>query len=134
MKTAARVEDIMNKCLVTARPDSTLAEIRRLFHKYKINHLLVLEQEKVIGIISSNDLIKAAFVKLEFPEENFCAGDIMQKEIMFIVKGATIKDAAQMFAKNHFHSLPVLDSAGNLQGIITVNDLINVIAGDGSCL
>ena len=56
---AAEVEAAMTRRVVTCAPDSKISEIARTMTTNRIRHLPVLEQGKMIGIISIGDLVKA---------------------------------------------------------------------------
>lgn len=60
---ATQVNRIMIKNLITAAPDTPLAEAARTLWKSKYGALPVLEGEKLVGILTDNDLI-GALVKL----------------------------------------------------------------------
>jgi CBS domain-containing protein len=52
-----KVKDVMNKTVISVRPDSTLSEAAELMDKYDIHRLPVIENDKLVGIISRADLI-----------------------------------------------------------------------------
>ena len=58
-----QVTQIMTKNLVTTTPDTTLLEVARTLKENKYGALPVLEGEKLVGILTDNDLI-GALVKL----------------------------------------------------------------------
>lgn len=61
IKKAANIplEDIMSKKVITIDPDSTIADVAEIMHKNNIKTLPVLEEGKLIGIISRKDIISA---------------------------------------------------------------------------
>ena len=58
-----RVDEIMSKTVFTIHPDQTIEEAMELMNIKHIRHLPVLENDKVIGIISIGDLVKAIIFK-----------------------------------------------------------------------
>lgn len=50
--------------------------------------------------------------------------DIMTKEVITVTRRTTVRELAEIFETRHFGSLPVVDDAGNLTGIVTASDLI----------
>ena len=53
------IEAILTKCVVTVDMDDSLYTIRDIFSHVRFHHLLVTEDEKLCGIISDRDLLKA---------------------------------------------------------------------------
>ena len=53
-----KVAEIMSKPLVTVLPDSSIREAARIMVKKKIRRLAVVETEKLVGIITTNDFAK----------------------------------------------------------------------------
>jgi CBS-domain-containing membrane protein len=50
--------------------------------------------------------------------------DIMTKDVVTVKQGTTIRELAEIFEKRGFGTLPVVDDAGNLTGIVTESDLV----------
>jgi CBS domain-containing protein len=50
--------------------------------------------------------------------------DIMTKDVVTVTKETTVMELAEIFAKKHLSSLPVVDQDGNLIGIVTETDLV----------
>lgn len=50
--------------------------------------------------------------------------DIMTREVVSVKGATTVREMAEIFDKQRFGSLPVLDDQGNLSGIVTASDLI----------
>ncbi|HZV02448.1 MAG TPA: CBS domain-containing protein, partial [Planctomycetota bacterium] len=55
----AKVGDVMTKRVATVGPDTRLDSIARAFERHPFHHLPVVEDGKVVGIISDRDLIRA---------------------------------------------------------------------------
>ncbi len=53
-----KVQDIMTKKLVTASSKDTFTSISKKMHSKKIKHIVIKEKNKMIGIITSTDIIK----------------------------------------------------------------------------
>ena len=52
------------------------------------------------------------------------ARDIMTKNVVTVRKDQPISDLSQLFIKNHFNGVPVLDDTGKVAGVVTQGDLI----------
>ena len=56
---ATPVRDIMERDVITARPEQSVEECMAIMTEKRVRHLPVLEREKLIGIISIGDLVKS---------------------------------------------------------------------------
>lgn len=54
-----RIESIMRRQVITASPTTTIGEALQLLRENKIRHLPVVEQERLVGILSDRDLREA---------------------------------------------------------------------------
>ena len=52
------------------------------------------------------------------------AKDVMTKEVVTVRRETTIRDLALLFSEKHISSMPVVDDAGNLAGIVSESDLV----------
>jgi CBS domain-containing protein len=126
------VSSIMARELVTVKPNDPITHIHNLFEQHSFHHLPVVEQGKLIGIISKADYLKikhmlsiswdGATMAQEW-YAGICARDIMTAGPLCIDSSDSIGLAADIFKANQFHALPVLDD-GRLIGILTSHDLL----------
>ncbi len=104
------IEDIMKKPVVTSK-DISLYDAAKLMTKNKIKYILFVSDEKAIGIITSDDLIKHF-------GENVMLSSVMSKKIISIKKDDKIQKAIDLMRDNNISVLPVNDNSGKLVGII----------------
>jgi len=64
------VESIMTRDLVTATPDMTIERAARLIHDHKIGALPVVKDEKLVGIITSTDLMEVLLMALGMSDDS----------------------------------------------------------------
>jgi CBS domain-containing protein len=64
-----RAKDIMSTPLRTIEPEAPLEEAARLMVKHGVKKLPVLEEARIIGIITTSDLVKASPIQLSIIEE-----------------------------------------------------------------
>ncbi len=83
-------------------------------------YLFVVNRDRqLVGIVSLRQLITALPDKL--------VGDIMKKDVISVPVGTDQEECAQLFRKYNFLALPVVDAENRLLGVITSDDLIDVI-------
>ena len=134
MKQKVLVSEIMSKTLITVSPNQSLYEAEKLFNRHNIRHIPVVENERLVGMISHTDLLRISYADLDESDElvvpviyeMYSIPDIMTRVPVFVDVNSTIKETAEILARQSFHSLPVVDK-GILVGIVTTTDLINYL-------
>lgn len=76
-------------------------------------------QEKLLGVLPLRNLIIA---RPETPLH-----EIMNAEVVAVKAGTAFKEVADLFAKYNLLALPVVDSGGKLEGVVTVDDVVEEI-------
>ena len=116
------VSSIMSNDLLTIAPDKPLSEVKNLFKKKSIHHVPVVEGKKIVGLITTTDLY---WLNKRFQEyEGMQASDVMTTKLATLNPDAKIGVAAQIFLRNWFHALPIVNEAGELLGIVTTFDIL----------
>lgn len=59
--TPKRVEEIMTRDIPSISPEDNLEHAEKLMRKYKLNYIPVVENGKLIGVITFSDLIRATY-------------------------------------------------------------------------
>ena len=136
MKRREPVSKIMSTDLVTINHTNSLFDAEKLFNKHKIRHIPVVDNKKIIGILSLTDLLRISFVDNYGEDEDsqvdtavynmLSIEQVMVKDPVHIAPSLTIKEVAEILAKKEFHALPVVEN-GNLIGIVTTTDLLNYL-------
>jgi CBS domain-containing protein len=135
MKRNEPVSHIMTADVVTVHLAQKLSDVRKLFAEGKFHHVPVVDGRRVVGVISSTDLLKLSFQAFGQDERSvdalldhqFSVGAVMQTRPTVIGVKDTVRQAAEALSAGQFHSLPVVDVEGNLQGIVTTTDLIRYL-------
>jgi CBS domain-containing protein len=117
------VKTVMNKNVVIAKKDITLKEATEVMTKLHIGCLLIIENKKILGIITSSDILKA--IANDKNPNTVLAEEIMSKNVVTIDPDKRIEDAVDMMIKNRIKKLPVV-SDDKIEGIITASDIIVV--------
>jgi CBS domain-containing protein len=122
------ISRIMTPDPATVTPQSTAAEARRLLDSNVIHHLPVIEGGRLVGIVSSSDLLKLYLLDDHLALYSRATVDqIMETNVVVLPEDATLRDAAEKLSMGHFHSLPVVTRRRSLVGIVTTSDLIGAL-------
>jgi acetoin utilization protein AcuB len=121
------VRDSMTREVVTVGPETTAAVALALCREIGIRHLPVLEEGRLVGIISDRDL-RSATPALGEPEraealERVRVADEMAKEVVTVRPEDPIEEAAIEMYERKIGCLPVVDD-GDLVGIVTSSDVM----------
>lgn len=98
-------------------PEHMVYEALELMKKYKISGVPIVTRNKLVGIITNRDL--------RF-ETNFNQpiANVMTKDNLITAKvGTTLAEAQKILGKHRIEKLPLVDSEGNLKGLITIKDI-----------
>lgn len=98
-------------------PENTVEEAVKLMDKYKISGIPIVENDKLVGIITNRDI--------RF-ENNYLRKikELMTKDNLITAKvGTTLQEAQEILRKYKIEKLPLVDSNGTLKGLITIKDI-----------
>lgn len=147
----------MIRDMIVVSPDTPLIDIHRLFVEEEIHGAPVVnEQDQVVGVVSTLDLLRAIQEQAEdvagsstyyqdgLPSlgvdwtelagdseervKNLTASDVMTRELVRVSPEASLAEVARTMLKQHVHRVLVV-AQGNLVGVITTYDLLRVLAG-----
>ena len=86
------------------------------------------EPDNIVGVLHAKDLLRA-YVAAGADAEKLNIGELMQ-EPWFIPESTTLRDQLQAFLRRGTHSALVVDEYGVVQGLVTLEDIIEEIVGD----
>ena len=123
-----KVLDIMTKNIISLKPDDTLVDVSKLLRQHKISSLPVLEDNKAIGIITTTDM---ANINTQSGDKHIdpwtLVKEIMTSPVVTIDENNSIKKASNLMRSKGFHHLVVLNSSGELSGVLSSLDLMRAI-------
>jgi len=126
------IENIMSKAVVTIEMDDSLKVIKEIFDNASFHHLLVVNAETLVGVISDGDLHKALNPNIGTVTEtlrdkavlNRKAHQIMTREPTTLSMDADISDAIAIFNKQTISCIPVVDDKFKPVGILSWRDIL----------
>jgi len=132
------VSDWMTKDVTTITPETSLKEAHDIMNSKNIRRLPVVTHGKVVGIVTLGDIRGAEPSKassLSVWEMNDLLAKLKVSEIMThnpatIHENVSIGDAAKVMLEKKFSSLPVVDDAEHLVGIITESDIFRLVVNE----
>jgi CBS domain-containing protein len=115
-----RVATVMTSDPHTVAPDASFEEASALCGTLGVRHLPVVEQGRLVGLLSDRDLRAAAGDGR--PGET-PVRELMSTEVITVSPNDGVAQAARLLVSNRFSSVPVV-TAGRLVGLVTVVDLL----------
>lgn len=127
------VGERMSRPVVTIPPDMPVPDALKLMQRESIRRLPVVEDGKLVGIVSDKDLLNASpsqATTLSVWELNYLMGklgvdEVMTKDVVTVNEDTPIEEAARIMADNKIGGLPVMQG-GKVVGIITETDLFRI--------
>jgi CBS domain-containing protein len=106
----------------TVKPGDTVGAVAELLHSRGVGAFVVLEAERVVGIVSERDVVRAVAAHggpaLERP-----VSDFMTANVLFAEPGDTIDSALGRMTDRRIRHLPVCRNE-RLVGIVSIGDLV----------
>jgi CBS domain-containing protein len=119
----------MTRDVVVVPPELDLAVARTLMERRRIRHLPVVEDGRLVGILSDRDLLQYEGSSLAAAEMAGAAAMTPAPITCFIT--TTVSRVAQMMLEHKIDSVPVVDPTGHLVGLVTSSDLLQLLVESG---
>jgi CBS domain-containing protein len=120
------VSEIMTEATVTDSPDDTLAEAAAKMWHQQTGSLLVMEAGLVTGIVTERDVLQT--VGEGHDPKSMTLRDVMTKEVVTVRHDESLQGAAEIMFQKWFRHLPVVDGDGKVVGVISLRDLLTLVA------
>lgn len=151
-----KVKDVMNPDVVFCKPDDTVREAAKILKENDISGAPVLEDGRLVGIISEGDLLEllvipekgslwlpSPFEVIEVPIRELLSWEetkkmlsdvgstkveeIMTKDVHTISSEASVEEASELMVRRRINRLPVMENS-RVVGIVTRGDIIKGLA------
>lgn len=126
-----QVRQIMSQRYACISPDDTMQQARTVMLSKKVRHLLVLENNRLVGLVSDRDIRDVFPSTLESPEQHreiiqTPVEKFMSRMVITIHPNDYIEEAAMLLYENNIGSLPVMEGE-EIVGIITMKDILHAM-------
>lgn len=131
-----KVAEIMTKRIVTIGFDDTVATVKEIFDSVKFHHLLVVEEGRLLGVVSDRDLLRAMspFIGsvVETARDIGTLGrrvhQIATRKPVTLLPDADVADAIELLVANPISCIPIVDEEGRPVGIVSWRDVLATCA------
>jgi acetoin utilization protein AcuB len=130
-----KTKQIMTTKIVTVEFDDFLHAVKSIFDHMKFHHLLVVEEQKLYGVISDRDLFKALSPNIgtlgetskDLATLNKRVHQIMSRHPITLSPEASLYEAIEVFNTHRISCIPIVDEQQKPLGIISWRDIFRVL-------
>lgn len=123
-----RLLEEKGKDVVSVAPETTVREAARKMRDSKIGALLVMRDERLVGILTERDVLNKVVADYRDPDE-VQVREIMTRDVVVIKPGRSVRDAMRIVTQKHLRHLPVVDN-DQLIGMVSGGDLTRSIVAE----
>ena len=124
MKTKISVKDAMTIHPITLDVKKSLKDCAKLMARHRIGGVLIVEKEKLVGIVTEQDIVRKLVAKGK-DTLDICVTEIMETELITITSDIDIYEAIMLMRDEDVRHLPIVENK-KLKGIITVKDILRI--------
>ena len=124
----AYIRDILNakdKTVYSISPEATVFDALSLMSEKSIGALMVMDGDKVLGIISERDYARKIILKGKTSKETLVK-EVMSSQLFQVKPGNTVEECMVLMTGKHVRHLPVFDEGGFV-GIVSIGDVVKAI-------
>lgn len=125
------VGEICNREVIVIQRDEPVLEAARLMRTYHVGALIVIDKPNgraiPVGIVTDRDLV-VEVLATELDETVITVGDIMTQELFTLKENTVTYDAIDFMRRKTVRRLPIVDDAGELVGILTLDDVLEILS------
>jgi CBS domain-containing protein len=126
---ATQLKDFATVVVAVVEPETAALVVAQLMRKHHIGALVVVdaqEKNRPVGIVTDRDLVLELMAEGLDPAV-FTAGDIMTVDLVLAKPEMDAIDAVQLMKSHRLRRLVIVDEAGRLVGIVTMEDILELL-------
>jgi len=125
------IGELANRVVTFAYRTTPLTDAARLMRQEHIGSLVVVEETDKgrvpVGILTDRDIV-VAVVAGEVDPRTLTVGEVMQGELLTVREEDSVFDALRLMRRRGIRRVPVVTMTGTLAGIVTIDDLLGIVA------
>jgi len=131
-----RVDNLCNRNVIVAEQNTSVLRAAKLMREHHVGSLVIIDSSsngrKPIGIVSDRDIVIEVAKGISLKEIRL--KDIMNQDLICVRDTDDTMDIVRIMCMEGIRRVPVIDSAGNLVGILAMDDVFEMLAGELSNL
>jgi CBS domain-containing protein len=125
MKTVRQMLQAKGFDIWTIDPDNSVYDTLKLMAGKNVGALLVMREEKLLGIFSERDYARKMILKGKHSKDTLVM-EVMTENPISVSPEKTVEECMELMTNNHVRHLPVFDG-GRLFGIVSIGDVVKAI-------
>lgn len=125
-----RARDAMTRHVVWVDPEYNLADAAELMKEWNIRHLPVVANNQVVGVLSDRDVLLRSSLDADgcvVVDNGSSVGEVMSPDPHTCSPRNSVGNLAATMVERKIDSLPVVDDSGELLGLVTSTDLLEIL-------
>ncbi|MDZ7700831.1 MAG: CBS domain-containing protein [Halobacteriales archaeon] len=123
------IQSLAREEVVTANEDASITELARLMRDETVGSVVITNDGSPVGIVTDRDLTTRVLADEREPI-GLTAQDVMSSDLCTVGPDAGFYEAAQVMSDNGIRRLPISSEDDELLGIITADDLQELLADE----
>lgn len=116
------IRDVMTPNPCTLSPGASVLEAAQMMRGNDIGDVIVLEDDRLFGILTDRDIVVRALAEGVDPETT-PVGAICSRDLTTIEPSASVAQAVRLMREKAIRRLPVVDNGGFVMGIVSIGDV-----------
>ncbi len=122
MKTISQFLDHSQRAIYSVSPDDTVRQALEVMALHNIGALLVLKEQKLVGIFSERDYARKVVLKGK-SSNDAKVSEVMTSKLITINTNHSIDQCMQIMTDNHIRHLPIVNDT-QVMGLISIGDVV----------
>lgn len=127
------IGDLAREDVVSASPETSILELAQQMRDEHVGSVVISTDNTPTGIVTDRDLTTRVVAEKTASSDQ-TADDVMSTDLCTVAPDAGLYEAAQVMSENGVRRLPVCDENDELVGIVTADDLTELLADESQQL
>jgi CBS domain-containing protein len=127
------IGELCNREVMFAIRKTSITEAAQLMRQYHVGDLVVVdlvEGKRVpVGIVTDRDIV-IEIIGDSLSVDDFTVGDIMRQQLISVQEKDGVIETIRLMRAHGIRRIPVIDEEGGLAGIVSVDDMLDLLAGE----
>lgn len=125
MKLVKNILDSKGSDIWSIKPEDSVLDAIKMMAEKRVGALLVMENEKLVGIISERDYARKVILQGR-ASDTTRVREIMSGDVIYTVPEETVENCMSLMTDHHIRHLPIVENE-KVVGVLSIGDLVKAI-------